>query len=174
MLKRRNLLILALLMVAAGAGLGIYWRWQAPPRAARVLPEGDRLFYIDARPIHLWNWNDSKPLHLEGSYQKFVDQTGIHFEHDLDQAAVVWRLIDNGLDSESAAVFVGRFDRSRLQSYLKSLAPQTENYSDRVIYSVLHDNHLVRVSLLDDHTVAVTNMNQPGVMQGMIDRWDHP
>src|SRR5262249_35893813 len=119
-------------------------------------------------------WNDSKPLHLEGSYQQFVDQTGIHFEHDLDQAAVVWRLIDNGLDSESAAVFVGRFDPTRLHSYLKSLASDTANYGDPVIYSVPHDNHLVRVSLLDDHTVAVTNMNQPGVMQGIIDRWAHP
>ena len=173
MRKYRKLLILVLLLCAGGAALWIYWNWKAPPRAARVLPDGDRLLYIDLRPLRLWDSNKSKPLQLEGDYQQFVDQTGIRFERDLNQAAVVWRDPADGRDTESAAIFVARFDPDRLQRYLQSISSRTDAYHDQTIYSIPHESHVVRVSILDDKTIAVTNMAAVETMPGIIDRWKH-
>ena len=87
--RSRKLLILVLLLVAAGVGtLLLYRRAERPPGAARLLPEGDLLFYIDLRPLHWWDLSKSKPLDLESEYRTFVEQTGIQFERDLDEVAM--------------------------------------------------------------------------------------
>jgi hypothetical protein len=173
MRKYRKLLILALLLAAGGIGLWTYWAWQAPPLAARVLPDGDRLLYVDLRPLHLWDSGGSKPLQLEGDYQQFVDQTGIQFERDLSRVAIVWRDTSDGRDTESAAIFIGRFDRARLQRYLQGLSSHTDDYHHRPIYVIPHEGHVVRVAILDDKTIATTNMAAPEAITGMVDRWDH-
>lgn len=172
MRKYRNLLILVLLLLIAGAGLLFFLKWNRPPRAARILPEGDRFLYVDLRPLHLWNWKDAKSLQIEGDYQRFVDQTGIRFERDLDQAAICWRDSETGGNTDSAAVFIGQFDRAKLQRYLEGLSSRTDSYRTRTLYSIPHENHMVHVALLDPSTVAVTNMAQEEAINGMIDRWD--
>jgi len=175
MQKYRKLLISALLLAAvAAAAFLLIHRAQRPPEAARLLPEGDRLFYLNLRPVHLWELNKSKPLHLEGDYREFVEQTGIQFERDLDEVALSRRDTSDGRDVESAEVFAGRFDRERLKSYLQKISSQTETYRDQIIFSVLHDGHTVRICILDGATVAVTNMVSAEPMQGMIDRFRQP
>lgn len=172
MRKYRNLLILVLLLLIVGAGLLVLLKWNRPPRSVRILPEGERFLYVDLRPLRLVSWKDSKPLQLEGDYQRFIDQTGIRFERDLDQAAICWRESESGGDPESAAIFTGNFDRGKLQQYLGDLSSRTDSYRNRTLYSIPHENHLVHAALLDERTVAVTNMTQEEALNGIIDRWD--
>lgn len=173
MRKYRKMLILVVLL-AASLGAGIYWLWPRPPQVTRLLPDGDRLLYLDLRALRLFDWNNSKPLKLEPDYQQFVDQTGIHFEHDLKQAAIVWRDTPGGPNTESAAVFVARFDPVKLRSYLQGISSRTDIYHNRTIYFVDHEGRTVRVSILDDdQVIAVTNMPDQNAMPGIIERWEH-
>ncbi|HLW52177.1 MAG TPA: hypothetical protein VKW06_04975 [Candidatus Angelobacter sp.] len=172
MQKYRKLLILVLLLAAIGTALWLYWKWHEAPQITRVLPEGDRLLYVDLRPLHLWDWGQGRPVQLEGDYQTFVDQTGIHFEHDLNQAAVVWRERADGRDLESAAIFQGAFDNSKLRSYLQGLSSSIAAYRNRTIYSISHESHTVQAAILDSRTVAVTNIGGGQIMQGIIDHWE--
>jgi hypothetical protein len=182
MRKHRKLLIssLLLLSVAIATGLWLIRRGilpavvralpgQGPPPAVRILPEGDLLFYADLRLVHLAAWRQSNPVQLEGDYQQFVDQTGIQLERDLDEVGMSRRDAAQGGDVESSEILKGHFDRSRLSAYLRRISSQTEDYRGLTIYSIPNQGHTVRVSVLDDSTVAVTNMISPDPMRGIID-----
>jgi hypothetical protein len=191
MTKHRKLLTSAILLLAGSAAAG-YWlvrRQGVPaalsagyslihgpgaPGALRILPEGDLLFYADLRPVHLLAPQAWKPVHLEGDYQTFVEQTGIQFERDLDEAAMSRRNIAGGQDVESSEIFSGHFDRARLSNYLQKNSSQSENYSGQVIYSIPNEGHTVRVCILDNSTVAVTNMVSFESMHGIIDARQKP
>jgi hypothetical protein len=173
--KNRKLLILVLLSAAVGvAAFLLYHRAERPPEAARLLPEGDRLFYFNLRPLHLWDFSKPKSSELERGYREFVEQTGIQFERDLDEVAMSRRDTPDGRDVESAEVFVGRFDPARLRNYLQRISSSPETYGDHVIFSVTNEGHTVRVCILDSTRVAVTNMDSAGPMHGMIDRLHQP
>src|SRR5262245_29101215 len=99
MRKHRKLLISALLLAAAGAAaLLAYRRIQRLPEAARLLPPGDLLLYVNFKPAHLWDMSKSRPIQMEGDYRTFVEQTGIQFERDLDEVAVSRRDTPDGSD----------------------------------------------------------------------------
>jgi hypothetical protein len=169
--KYRKLLILAALLIAiAVVGLVLYQRSAMAPEAARLLPEGDILVYANLKPIHLFDLNKSGPVELEGDYKDFVTQTGIQFERDLDEVGMSRRDTPDHSDVESSEIFAGRFDADRLKIYLQKIADTNEQYRDRTIYSIMHEGHLVRVTLLDNHRVAATNMVSPEPMHGIIDR----
>ena len=175
MFKHRKLLILASLLVAAIAiGAFIYHRGTQSPESAGLLPEGDLILYLDLKPVHLFDLDKSGPVHLEGEYKDFVEQTGIQFERDLDEVAMSRRDTPDGRDVESSEIFVGRFDEARLKNYLQKLASDTERYRNYTIYSITHEGHVVRVSLLGGGKVAATNMASAEPMHGMIDRTFKP
>src|SRR5215467_15297288 len=112
--KHRKLLILVLLLVAIGAvATLLYRRAVSAPETARLLPDGNRLIYINLKPVHLWDLSKPKPVELEGDYRDFVEQTGIQFERDLEELAISRRDTPDGNDVESSEVFVGRFDLER-------------------------------------------------------------
>jgi hypothetical protein len=113
-------------------------------------------------------------VQLEGEYRDFIDQTGIHFELDLDEAAMSRRDTSDGKDVESSEIFVGRFDAARLTGYLQRLATAIEAYRDHTVFSIPNENHTVRVCILDVTRVAVTNMVSAGPMHGIIDRFYRP
>jgi hypothetical protein len=172
MLKHRKLLISAVLLVIAATvvGLLVYRRAITPPDAARLLPEGDFIIYANLKPLHLFDLSKSGPVELEGDYKNFVAQTGIQFERDLDEVAMSRRDTPDGHDVESSEIFTGHFDSARLTSYLQKTSDAAEQYRDHAIYVIKHEGHIVRVSLLDSSRVAVTNMNSPEPMHGVIDR----
>jgi hypothetical protein len=172
MRKGRKLLflVLAAVLVVAAIGLVVYLRSMQPPEAARLLPEGDFILYANLAPMHHWNLSQSGPVQLEGDYKDFVAQTGIQFERDLDEVAMSRRDTPDHRDVESSEIFVGHFDAEHLKAYLQKAASGTEQYRDHAIYSISHEGHLVRVSLLDNKRVAVTNMPSPEPMHGIIDR----
>jgi hypothetical protein len=160
----------ALLLAAAVVALLLYLHAAQPPAAARLLPEGDFLLYANLKPLHLFDLGKGGPIQLEGDYQNFVAQTGIQFERDLDEVAMSRRDTADHRDVESSEIFIGRFDPERLKNYLQKTADKTEQYRDRTIYSITHEGHLVRLCLLDNKRVAVTNMASPEPMHGIIDR----
>ena len=171
MRKYRKLLISTLLLLVLGTGaLVFYRRFERPPEAARLLPPGDLLIYVNFRPAHLWDLNKSRPVELEGDYREFVQQTGIQFERDLDEVAVSRRDNADASDIESSEIFVGHFDRGRLHSFLQKAASATESYYGKTIFSIPNEGHTVRVCILDNARVAVTNMPSPEPMRGTIDR----
>jgi hypothetical protein len=172
--KYRKLLILALLLAVAGTlAFLLYRRAAGPPEAARLLPEGDRLAYLNLKPVRLfWDLSKSKPLELEGNYQDFVDQTGIQFERDMDEIAVSWQEARTAGDHdvESAAVFTGRFDQAKLNAYLKKVSSQAETYGGLTIYTIPNQDHNVRVCVLDRSRVATSTRGSAEAIHGIIDR----
>jgi hypothetical protein len=172
MTKYRKLLISAvLLLVVAALGLLLYLRTAPPPEAARLLPEGDFILFANLKPLHLL---DLGPIQLEGDYKDFVAQTGIEPERDLDEVAISRHDTPDRSDVESSEIAIGHFDPERLKNYLRKVSDSTEQYRNRTIYSISHEGHLVRVALLDDRRVAVTNMSSPETMRGIIDRGYKP
>jgi hypothetical protein len=170
MAKPRKLLISALLLlVAASAAMLLWVRSSRAPEAARLLPEGNIILYANLKPAHLWDLSKSSPVQLEGDYRDFVEQTGIQFERDLDEVAMSRRDTPDGKDTESSEIFAGQFDQQRLRNYLEKISSEHATYHDHVIYSIPHEGHTVRVSILDPARVAVTNMASSGPIQGMID-----
>jgi hypothetical protein len=170
--KHRKLLILALLLVVLAAVAALFYRRAVlPPEATLLLPEGDRLIYVNLRPAHLLDLSKSMPVQLEPGYQDFVQKTGIQYERDLDEVAVSQIDIASGSeDVASSGIFVGRFDRARLTNYLRGISSQTESYRDRTVFVIPHEGHLVRACIMDGSRVAVTNMNSSEPMHGILDR----
>lgn len=167
--SRRKLLI-SVLFLAALAVLGlIFYQRSLQPAIARLLPEGDVLVYANLRPAHLWEMAKSRPVQPESEYQRFIEQTGIQFERDLDEAAMSRRDTPDGKDTESSEVFLGRFDPQRLKAFLESISSSHDNYRDRVIYVIPHEGHTVRVCVLDEKRVAVTNAAPADSMHEIID-----
>lgn len=172
---RRKLLISVILLVCLGAIAFFLWqRALRPPETARLLPEGDVLLYANLQPLHLFQTDKLRPVEIEGEYRDFVDQTGIQFERDLEQVAMSRRDTPDGKDTESSEIFAGKFDQQRLQAYLEKISSRSEAYSNHTIYTVPHQGHVVRVSILDPRRVAVTNMESPAPMRGIIDASSHP
>ncbi len=175
MLKSRNLLIAASLLIALSAGaFFLYRQSHQAPKAARLLPESDLLFYANLKPVHLLNLKKVSPAEMAGEYKDFVDQTGIEFERDLDEVAMARRDTPDGRDVESSEIVVAKFDQARLRNYLQKLSSANEQYRNHTVYSISHEGHLVRVALLEAGKVAITNMASPEPMHGIIDRTFRP
>jgi len=170
--KYRKVLISVVLLALVAAGAFVLYRRAvgAPERITRLLPEGDQLAYVNLKPVRLfWDLSKSKPSELQGYYQQFVDETGIQFERDLDEAAASWQQT-NGHRVESATVFAGRFDAAKLERYLQKIAVQSETYRGLTIYSIPNQDHTVRACVLDDSRVAATTSSSPVVIHGIIER----
>jgi len=175
MAKHRKLLISVLLLALVGSAAVLLWlRTRRAPEAVRLLPEGEIILYANLKPAHLWDLGQSRPVQLEGDYRDFVEQTGIQFERDLDEVAMSRRDTPDGKDTESSEVLVGQFDQQRLRNYLEKISAERTTYHDRTIFSVPHEGHTVRVSILDPRRVAVTNMVSADPIQAIIDAWYSP
>ncbi len=179
MARRRNLVVVAGVLLAAGAiAFVAYWHWHAAPEAVRLLPESDTILYVDVRPIRLatgWGKNTSGPE--DPDYKEFVQETGFRVERDLDQVAmgvVAPNWATQGPlpppDVRSSEVLVGRFDAQKIAAYLKKLARAVENYRGIDIFSIPHQGRTVRVAIMTVNEVAVTNLDDPQAIRSMIDR----
>ena len=165
-------IVLVVLVLLAGA---IYLRKEAPPEAARLLPESDGIVYINLRPLRAATHFDQHPVEHSPEYQHFIDATGIQFEHDLDEAAfAIHRMPDakgpNGALAFSE-VFVGHFDGRRLADYLASIAASQETYAGHTIYDVSSEGRTVRAVLLGYDIVGVSNTPSTEQIHSMIDRY---
>jgi hypothetical protein len=161
--------------IVAALAVMVYLRKNAPPEAARLLPESQAIVYFNLKPLRDFTHLDRHPVHHDADYQAFIDATGIEFERDLDQAAfAVHELGDpsgpNGPVAYSE-IFRGHFDGSRLTAYLAAQAQRREKYAGHDIYFIPHQGRTVRVSILGYDLVAVSNTPTAEQIHSMIDRY---
>ena len=178
-IRRRLPLVLAVLAFAAAVALVVTLRRHAPPEAARLLPGADGFLYVNLKWIRTFNATGQlPPVSRESDYQKFVEETGLEFERDLDEAAFAvhypqsWGDGTGGSASEPrfSEIFVGRIDSARLTAYLRKLSSRIDDYRGFDIYNIPREDRTVRVAILSYNTVAVSNHPDPNVIRGVLDR----
>lgn len=178
-MRRRTIWIgLAVIVVVLLVVLALYLRRRAAPEAARLLPGGDAMLYVNLQPIRAFSDLGTHPVTLEPDYEQFVRETGFQFERDLDEAALtvhpseVTQLPEGGteLQRRFSEIFIGKFDAQRVKNYLQKISSSVEPYRSTEIFVIPHQGRTVRVAILSVDTVAVSNVSEPGVIHGIIDR----
>jgi hypothetical protein len=164
--------VAAILLLLAGA---VYLRKEAPPEAARLLPESDGMVYLNVRALRAATHFDRHPVRHSAEYQSFIDATGIVFERDLDEAAFALHRMKNPKGPNGPVaysdVFIGHFDGRRLAHWLSGVAEDTSEYAGHTIYDISVEKRTVRVVLLGYDIVAVSNTPSPEQIHSMIDRY---
>ena len=169
---RRTLwIVAAVLAVLAGA---IFLRYEAPPEAARLLPESDGILYINLKPMRAFPHKNLQPPQRVPVYQQFIDATGIDWERDLDEAAIaLHRMSDphgpNGPVAYSM-VLVGKLTGKKLNAWLDAHAVARETYVGHTIYSIPSEGRTVRVTQIGYDMVAVSNTPTAEQIHSMLDR----
>jgi hypothetical protein len=174
-------------LAVAAIALLLHLRSRGAPQAARLLPEADAVVYVDLSLVRLAQRFGSEPLVLssEPEYQEFVRATGIQVERDLGSAAfAVHNVVLPAPPARRGEVpappqrvtryseiFIGNFDSSKLNAYLRKLATATETHRDAEIFVIPHEGRTVRVVILSVDTVAASNHEDPQVLRGMIERF---
>src|ERR1700680_935811 len=178
-LSRRLPIILAVLLVIAAIALAVVLRKHAPPEPARLLPGADGYFYVSLKWVRRANIAGQIPdVPHEPEYQQFIEATGFQFERDLDQAPFAIHYPAVKKNSSPAApdpprfseVFVGRIEGGRLRAYLGKISGSVENYRSVDIYNIPLEGRTLRVAVLGFDTVAASNLDDPLVIRGIIDR----
>jgi hypothetical protein len=177
---RRTLpILLAVVIVAAAVTLAVQLRKHAPPEPARLLPGADAFFYINLGWARKAAGKALPSVSHDPDYERFIQETGIQFERDLDGAAFAVHYPQSwpgggtgGLAPEPrfSEVFVGKFHGERLAAYLRQLATSVENYNSVDIFTVRLQDRNFRVAILGVDSVAASNHDDPAVIRGMVDR----
>ena len=173
-LTRGRVVLPVVLLLLVIIGVGFFWHKTPPPLAARLLPESDAILYINLTPLRAATRFHEHPVAHSPDYQRFIDATGIDPERDLDEAAFALdRLPD--LTGPNAGlgyseVFRGRFDPVRVARYLHSIAAATEQYSGRTVFQIPSEGRTVRVALLSENMIAVSNTPTPEQIHSILDR----
>jgi hypothetical protein len=172
MRARRRIFIISLcvLLFVAAVGSVVLLRKQAAPEAARLLPEADAVLYIDFGTVrNLTAFDQTQLPKLAPGYDQFVKDTGFAFERDLDEAAMaVHRGVAHG-ETRYSEILVGHYDQIKLAQYLRQHSRSVDTYRDVDVFSIPIENRTVRVALLAIDTVAISNVDDPGVVHGIID-----
>lgn len=160
------------LLILAGATFVLLQK-TTPPRVVRLLPESDALVYVNLAAIREATHFDRQPVTPDPEYRDFLAATGVHFEHDLDEAAFAINRLPDPLTSQGpvgySEVFRGTFDLKRLTAWLTSQSPATETYAGHTIYSVPHEGRTVRIAILSGHLVAASNMPTAEQLHSILD-----
>ena len=178
-IRRPFPILLAVVIVAAAVTMAVQLRKHAPPEPARLLPGADAFFYINLGWARKAAGKALPAVSHDPDYERFIQETGIQFERDLDAAAFAvhypqsWPGGGTGgpaPEPRFSEVFVGKFHGERLASYLKQLATSVENYNSVDIFTVSLQDRNFRVAILGVDSVAASNHDDPAVIRGMVDR----
>ena len=175
-MRKRTVYSLLLMLALVVALIAVVWlRKEAPPEAARLLPESDAILYLNLKPLRAATHLDRTPVTRSPEYQQFVDATGIVPERDLDSVAFALHQMNNpnGPNGPVAysEVFEGRFDGVRLTRYLASIASLQEQYAGHTIYTVQVEGRSLRIAQLGYDTLAASNMPTTEQIHAMLDRY---
>ncbi len=176
--KRVYLSLIAVAAVAAAVVLLVLARRNAAPETARLLPECDAVVYLDFRNIHrLTSFSHAPAPRREPEYEQFIRDTGFDFERDLYQAAMAVHLPNpkagRAAENRYSEVLVGQFDHQRVQDYLKKISQSEETYEGTEVFTIPVEQRQVRVAIIGVDRVAISNVDDPEVIHGMIDRAKH-
>lgn len=177
-MKKLGIALIVLLVVAGLAAWVVWQRAHEAPEAARLLPDADAIIYLNFRPLHLASLFASLPkVDRDPEYDKFVQATGFEFERDLHEAAIAVHLPGTPAaagappaETRFSEVFIGNFDVPRIEQYFRGIAKSTENYRGRQIYTVPVEGRTVRLALLSEDTIGISNVADAGVVHGIVDR----
>jgi hypothetical protein len=173
-IRRRLPVIVAVLVLAAGVALIVVLRKHAPPEPARLLPGADGFVYVNFQWMRRSNViGPLPPVPHDADYDDFIQATGFQFERDLEQAAIAIhysRLAPDKVEPRFSEVFVGKIQGDRLRDYLRKLSRSVESYRSADIYTIPLEGRTVRVAILAVDSVAASNVDDPQVIRGMIDR----
>lgn len=169
----RSLWIAGILVAAVIVALIL--KKNAPPEAARLLPESDAIVYVNLKTIRSATHFDSSPVIRSSDYQHFIDATGIAPERDLDAVAFGLHAMPDPHGPNGAVayseVFVGRFDGIKLANYLTSVASSRETYAGHEIYTIPVEGRQLRVAQVGYDTIAASNMPTSEQIHSMLDRY---
>jgi hypothetical protein len=179
-LRRRLPIIVGVLAFAVAVAIVVELRRNAPPEPARLLPGADAFLYVNLQWIRrLGAIKDLPPVSHDPEYEKFIQDTGIQFERDLDRAAFAihypagWGGIGTGAKSEEprfSEVLEGNVHAEKLIPYLRQSARMVDPYRSTDVFNIKLDERTLRVAILSVDTVAASNSDDPSVIRGMIDR----
>jgi hypothetical protein len=179
-IRRTFPLVLAVVVVAAAVTVAVQLRKHAPPEPARLLPGADAFFYANIGWARKASGGKSLPaVSHDPQYERFIQETGIEFERDLEEAAFAvhypasWPGGGTGgiaPEPRFSEVFVGKFDAGKLAAYLKQNAQAVENYQSVDIFTIALDGRSFRVAILSVDSVAASNHDDAAVIRGMVDR----
>jgi hypothetical protein len=173
MRKRRILITLAVLVaLVLGLGFAVLLRKAAPPEPVRLLPEAQAFLYVNLSPLRRADIKMS-PVQFESDYREFVVETGFQLERDLEQAAIAVHVPgpNQGGENRFTEVVVARYDSDKVRRYLNGLASRADSYRDVEIFNIPRENRTVRVAPLGPDIVAISNVDDPLVIRGIIDRY---
>lgn len=178
--RTRNLIVfIVVAVVIAAIALAVYLRKRAAPEPARLLPESDAVVYFNLKTVRrLTSLGDKPVAPTDPGYSEFVKETGFQFERDLDEAAFAVHAVrvasssgPPSIEHRFSEVFIGKIDGQRLAAYLAKIAKGMARYHEINIYSVPVEDRTVRVAILGVDTVAASNVDDPEVIRGIIDRF---
>jgi hypothetical protein len=178
-IRRRLPILLAVLLVATAVALAVVLRKHAPPEPARLLPAADGFVYVNLGWMRRADIAGELPaVPHDQDYEQFIQATGFQFERDLDEAALAIHYpvqspaakADTAQQPRFSEVFVGKIDGERLRAYLGQISSSVETYQTRDIYNIPLEGRTVRVAILGVDTVAASNLDDPLVVRGIIDR----
>jgi hypothetical protein len=171
---RRKLPVwLGFLIIVAAVWAAVFLRKHAPPEPARLLPTADGFVYVDLKWMRYTDVAKKLPaVSHDPEYQRFIEATGFQFESDLQEAALAihYASPENGNETRFSEVVVAKIDGDRLRTYLAKLSSLIETYRAIDIYNIPIENRILRVAILGSDTVAASNVNDPQVIRGIIDR----
>ena len=176
MRTRRTLpIVSAVVIVVAAVTFAVQLRKHAPPEPARLLPGADAFFYLDLGKARKASGKELPAVSHDPEYERFIRETGFQFERDLDEAAFAihypLRAARTGaVEPRFSEVFIGKFDGGKLAAYLKEHAQSVENYESVDVFSVAIEDRTLRVAILSADSVAASNVDDPAVIRGMVDR----
>ena len=172
---RRSLpVIVGVLVLAAGVALVVVLRKHAPPEPARLLPGADGFVYINFQWMRRADLiGRLPPVPHAADYDDFIQATGFQFERDLEQAAIAIHYSGPAMEKAEprfSEIFVGKIHGDRLRDYLRKVSRSVESYRSADIYAIPLEGRTVRVAILTVDSVAASNVDDPQVIRGMIDR----
>lgn len=172
MKRRRYLIPLALLAIVIGVAGAILLRKSAPPEPVRLLPGAQAYLYVSFAPLRLADIKMA-PVQYDADYQAFIQETGFQWERDIDQIALAVHTPLSGQPGENryTEVVEAHFDSDKVRRYLNKLSSRIDSYRDEEIFNIPRENRTVRVVILGPELVAISNVDDPLVIRGIVDRY---
>ena len=186
-LRRFRLILLAVLCVVATVAVVVQLRKAAPPEAARLLPGADAFVYVNLQWARRATILTGLPqVNRTQEYQQFINETGVDFERDLEQAAFAVHYPASPANTGSKAdtgnlnpppaspryseVLMGHLDAARLRSYFHRVARSVDTEQGVEIFNIPIEDHILRAAILGPDSVALSNHVDPQVIRGIVTR----
>ena len=166
------------MLFVAAVGVVVVLRKQAAPEPARLLPEADAVLYVDFATVRNLTAFDQPLPKLAPGYEEFVHDTGFAFERDLDEAAMA---VHRGSQSAAHGAAAAKpatpksssatTTRPSWRSICASIRARWKPIATSMSFPFPIENRTLRIALLAIDTVAISNVDDPGIIHGIIDRF---